>query len=174
MIGSVKSNIGHSEPASGLCSVAKVIIAMESGFIPPNINFNTPRKDIPAFFNGRINVVAEKTPWNGGLVGINSFGFGGANCHVLLNWNEKSKINNGLPEDDLPRLVVASGRTQEAVTVLLNDVSFIGILHNLLCHINNNLNYSSYQDHWIRNTCVYCKMFKQNKFLDIFIEDILL
>lgn len=125
LIGSVKSNIGHSEPASGLCSVAKVIIAMESGFIPPNINFNTPRKDISSFHNGRINVVADKTPWNGGLVGINSFGFGGANCHVLLNWNKKSKINNGLPEDDLPRLVVASGRTQEAVTVILNDVSFI-------------------------------------------------
>ncbi|CAI6352158.1 unnamed protein product [Macrosiphum euphorbiae] len=121
LIGSVKSNIGHSEPASGLCSVAKVIIAMESGFIPPNINFNTPREDITAFYNGRINVVADKTPWNGGLVGINSFGFGGANCHVLLNWNNKSKINNGLPEDDLPRLVVASGRTEEAVTSILKD-----------------------------------------------------
>lgn len=101
---------------------------METGFIPPNINFNTPREDITAFYNGRINVVAEKTPWNGGLVGINSFGFGGANCHVLLNWNQKSKVNHGLPEDDLPRLVVASGRTQEAVTILLNDVSFINIM----------------------------------------------
>lgn len=130
LIGSVKSNIGHSEPASGLCSVAKVIIAMESGFIPPNINFNIPRQDISAFHNGRINVVAEKTPWNGGLVGINSFGFGGANCHVLLNYNEKSKINNGLPEDDLPRLVVASGRTEEAVTVILNDVSFRNMISN--------------------------------------------
>lgn len=125
LIGSVKSNIGHSEPASGLCSVAKVIIAMESGFIPPNINFKIPRQDITAFHNGRINVVAEKTPWNGGLVGINSFGFGGANCHVLLNSNNKSKVNNGLPEDDLPRLVVASGRTEEAVTNILNDVSII-------------------------------------------------
>jgi len=96
---------------------------MESGYIPPNINLHTLRKDITSFFNGRINVVTEKTPWNGGLVGINSFGFGGANCHVLLDWNKKTKINNGLPEDDLPRLIVASGRTQEAVTVILNDVS---------------------------------------------------
>lgn len=73
-------------------------------------------------------MVADKTPWNGGMVGINSFGFGGANCHVLLNWNTKNKINNGLPEDDLPRLVLVSGRTQEAVNVILNDVSFIGII----------------------------------------------
>ncbi|XP_050425474.1 fatty acid synthase [Adelges cooleyi] len=122
LIGSVKSNIGHSEPASGLCSVAKVIIAMETGYIPPNINFNTPREDISSFFNGRISVVADKTPWNGGMVGINSFGFGGANCHVLLDWNKKNKINNGLPDDDLPRLVVASGRTEEAVSVMLNDL----------------------------------------------------
>ena len=55
-IGSVKSNLGHSEPASGLCSVAKVLIAMETGFIPPNINFHTPRADIDAFHNGKITV----------------------------------------------------------------------------------------------------------------------
>ncbi|CAH0385876.1 unnamed protein product [Bemisia tabaci] len=121
-IGSVKSNIGHSEPASGLCSVTKVVIAMETGFIPPNINFNTPRKDIDAFFNGKIKVVTDKTPWNGGMVGVNSFGFGGANCHVLLNWNEKTKVNGGAPEDDLPRLIPVSGRTEDAVEVLLKDI----------------------------------------------------
>lgn len=101
---------------------------METGFIPPNINFKVPREDIKSFHNGRIKVVDEKTPWNGGMVGINSFGFGGANCHVLLDWNKKSKINNGIPDDDLPRLVVVSGRTQEAVTIILNDVIFINIM----------------------------------------------
>ncbi|VVC40005.1 Hypothetical protein CINCED_3A009213 [Cinara cedri] len=138
LIGSVKSNIGHSEAVSGLCAIAKVIIAMESGYIPPNIHFNTPRKDITSFYNNRINVVTEKTSWNGGMVGINSFGYGGANSHVLLNWNEKNKINNGLPEDDLPRLVVASGRTEEAVTIILNDVlskpldkEYVRLLHDI-------------------------------------------
>lgn len=56
LIGSVKSNLGHSEPASGLCSVSKVVIAMESGFIPPNINLNEHRKDIDSFHNGKIKV----------------------------------------------------------------------------------------------------------------------
>lgn len=129
LIGSIKSNIGHTEPVSGLCSIAKVIIAMETRLIPPNINFNTPRKDVTALNNGRIKVIAEKTAWNGGIVGINSFGFGGANCHVLLDWNTKSKTKNGIPEDDLPRLVVASGRTEEAVAVILNDVSFVNIIN---------------------------------------------
>lgn len=67
--------------------------------------------------------MTEPTPWEGGMVGVNSFGFGGANCHVLLEWNSKSKINGGLPEDDIPRLVNVSGRTNEAVVNMLTFVS---------------------------------------------------
>lgn len=67
-------------------------------------------------------VVTDPTPWDGGLAGVNSFGFGGANCHVLLQSNPKKKINNGLPVDDLPRLIVTSGRTEEAVDSILTDV----------------------------------------------------
>lgn len=58
------------------------------------------------------------------MIGVNSFGFGGANCHVLLRWNEKEKINGGAPNDDIPRLVVVSGRTEEAVRVMLDEVGF--------------------------------------------------
>lgn len=67
-------------------------------------------------------MVTEPTPWDGGLAGVNSFGFGGANCHVLLSSNPKVKVNNGLPLDDLPRLVCTSGRTEEAVEVILSEV----------------------------------------------------
>jgi hypothetical protein len=41
---------------------------------------------------------------------------------VLLQWNEKEKVNGGAPTDLIPRLVVASGRTEEAVDVILKDV----------------------------------------------------
>lgn len=101
----------------------KIIIAMESGLIPPNINFESPMKGIKCFEEGKVEVVTEPTPWNGGYVGINSFGFGGANAHVLLKSHTKEKVNNGAPSDDLPRLVIASGRTLEAVETLLNHVS---------------------------------------------------
>ena len=67
--------------------------------------------------------MAEKQPWNGRLAGVNSFGFGGANAHILLQRNEKEKVNGGAPVDPIPRLVVASGRTEEAVDVILKDVS---------------------------------------------------
>uniref|UniRef100_T1ILW6 Fatty acid synthase n=1 Tax=Strigamia maritima TaxID=126957 RepID=T1ILW6_STRMM len=53
LIGSVKSNMGHSEPASGLCSIAKVIIAMESGEIPANLHFKDPNPHIPGLQDGK-------------------------------------------------------------------------------------------------------------------------
>lgn len=96
---------------------------METGFIPPNLHYNKPREGVKALEDGRIKVITELTPWELGYVGINSFGFGGANAHVLLRSNQKEKVNNGAPQDDLPRLVVVSGRTEEAVHTLLNDVS---------------------------------------------------
>jgi fatty acid synthase len=67
--------------------------------------------------------VTEKHPWNGCLAGISAFGFGGANAHILLQRNEKEKVNGGAPVDSIPRLVVVSGRTDEAVDVILKDVS---------------------------------------------------
>ncbi len=57
-------------------------------------------------------------------MGINNFGLGGVNGHILLNSNPKIKINDGEPIDNLPRLLVCSGRTEEAVNEILNDVNF--------------------------------------------------
>jgi len=101
----------------------KTVIAFETGFVPPNINYTSPRDDINALKNGRICVVQEPMPITNGYIGINSFGFGGANAHMILKWNRKQKVNNGAPNDDLPRLVILSGRTEESVKLFLNDVS---------------------------------------------------
>nr|XP_012224527.1 PREDICTED: fatty acid synthase-like [Linepithema humile] len=138
MVGSVKSNLGHAEPASGITQIAKVIIAFETGFVPPNINFTSPRNDIDALMDGSIRVITEAMPLKNGYVGINSFGFGGANAHMLLQWNVKKKINNGVPTDDLPRLVILSGRTEDSVKLFLNDivhqpidVEYIRLLHDI-------------------------------------------
>lgn len=56
LVGSVKSNMGHAEAAAGVGSISKVIIAMESGNIPPNINITNVRQDIEAFASGRMKV----------------------------------------------------------------------------------------------------------------------
>lgn len=96
---------------------------METKIIPPNIHYNRPREGLKALTDGRLKVVTEPTPWDGGYVGISSFGFGGANCHVVLKSHTKEKINNGAPSDDLPRLVTVSGRTEDSIKLFLNDVS---------------------------------------------------
>lgn len=62
LIGSVKSNMGHSEAAAGLCSIAKVVLAMERGVIPGNLHYRTPNPDIPALSDGRIKVLSLSLP----------------------------------------------------------------------------------------------------------------
>ncbi|CAH2052769.1 unnamed protein product, partial [Iphiclides podalirius] len=122
MIGSVKSNLGHSEPASGLCSIAKLCIAYSTGYLPPNLHFKVPREGVAALAENRLQVVTEKQPWNRGMTGVNSFGFGGANAHVLLKNVARDKVNKGMPFDDLPRLACVSGRTESAVARILDDL----------------------------------------------------
>uniref|UniRef100_A0A8B9P5E4 Fatty acid synthase n=1 Tax=Apteryx owenii TaxID=8824 RepID=A0A8B9P5E4_APTOW len=119
LIGSTKSNMGHPEPASGLAALAKVILSLEHGLWAPNLHFNTPNPDIPALQDGSLQVVCKPTPVKGGLVSINSFGFGGSNAHVILRPNEKKR--QPLETCNLPRLVQICGRTQEAVEILIQE-----------------------------------------------------
>uniref|UniRef100_T1H8C9 Fatty acid synthase n=1 Tax=Rhodnius prolixus TaxID=13249 RepID=T1H8C9_RHOPR len=136
LIGSVKSNMGHSEPASGLCSLAKVLVAMETNTIPANLHFKQPNQEIPALSDGRLQVVDKNWDWNGGIAAINSFGFGGANVHLILRSNPKPKSTP--VKDNIPRLVAVSGRTYEAVDSFLTkientprDDDFITLIHDI-------------------------------------------
>lgn len=64
-----------------------------------------------------MQVVARNTPWDGGLVAVNSFGFGGANAHVILE--SDSRRRPAAAAYAAPRLLVASGRSDDAVRELL-------------------------------------------------------
>ncbi|KAH8409664.1 hypothetical protein KR222_001306 [Zaprionus bogoriensis] len=138
LVGSVKSNVGHSEAASGICSLVKACFAFETGVIPPNINFTEVKPSILPLSEGRLIVVKDCTPLPKPYIGINSFGFGGANAHAILKANPKSKVNHGLPEDDLPRIVTWAGRSEDACNEIFNaiekkplDAEFIGLLQNI-------------------------------------------
>lgn len=66
-------------------------------------------------------MVDRNTPWEGGLVAVNSFGFGGANAHIILE-SERGPVRAARPAlapAPVPRLVLASGRTEPAVAELL-------------------------------------------------------
>lgn len=60
LLGSVKSNAGHSESSSGVMSVVKALFAFESGVIPGNIKFCRPNRNIPSLLNGQIEVNSFK------------------------------------------------------------------------------------------------------------------
>uniref|UniRef100_A0A2M4A7X9 Fatty acid synthase n=1 Tax=Anopheles triannulatus TaxID=58253 RepID=A0A2M4A7X9_9DIPT len=111
---------------------------MQTNVIPPNINYTEPRTDVPSLLNGKLKVVDKPTPLTGPLVAVNSFGFGGGNAHALLHSSMKKKLNGGFPTDGLPRLVVWSGRTMEAVDVVLEslknqrfDSELYALVHNI-------------------------------------------
>lgn len=86
-VGSVKTNIGHLEGASGLAAIIKAVKSLETGTIAPNLEFEKGNPIID-FEAARIRVPTEITPWPvDGLrrVSVNSFGYGGANGHVILD-----------------------------------------------------------------------------------------
>ncbi|HYZ34853.1 MAG TPA: polyketide synthase, partial [Crenalkalicoccus sp.] len=85
-VGSVKTNIGHAEPASGLAGLLKAMLVLERGRIPPSLHFETPNPAIDFdALNLRVPTAAERLPGGArALAGVNSFGFGGTNACALL------------------------------------------------------------------------------------------
>lgn len=103
---------------TGAVSVCKIIIAMQTGIIPPNLHYKTPNPLIPGLVDGRLKVVTEPMKWNSTVCGLNCFGFGGQNSHLVLRGNPKVR---DVKIDD-PRLVIYMGRTEEAATHAMNYV----------------------------------------------------
>lgn len=87
LVGSVKSAIGHLEAAAGVAGLIKTVLALEARRLPANLHFQTPNPAIP-FERLRLRVVDRMTPLPAApaelLAGVNSFGYGGANAHVVL------------------------------------------------------------------------------------------
>lgn len=69
-----------------------------------------------------VKVVNKNCDFDGSYVALNSFGFGGANAHVLLKSNSKQK--SASISHNIPRLVTVSGRTGEAVNNMLKKVHY--------------------------------------------------
>ncbi len=87
LIGSVKTNLGHLETAAGVAGLLKAMLVLKHGVIPPSLHFNEPSPHID--FEGlklRLPTELEPFPETDGprMAGVNSFGFGGANAHVIL------------------------------------------------------------------------------------------
>lgn len=84
VLGSVKSMIGHAMPAAGAAGMIKAVLAVHHGVAPPTLHAAEPH---PALSDTRFRLLAGAEPWEGtGLrrAGVNAFGFGGINAHVVL------------------------------------------------------------------------------------------
>ena len=87
-LGSVKSNMGHLESAAGIAGLLKTLLALNKGIIPPNLHFDKPNQFID-FDSYNLKVVSQQTPISSGaLAGVSSFGFGGANAHIIVKGAE--------------------------------------------------------------------------------------
>ena len=122
LIGSVKTNIGHMEAASGLGGVLKAMLALEHDALPPSLHSEelTPHIDFEAL---NLKVAQELTPLprvDGmrRLAGVNSFGFGGTNSHVILADAPKAKTASIATP---PAYLVLSAHSRAALAALTAD-----------------------------------------------------
>jgi len=113
VIGSVKTNIGHLEPAAGIASLIKVVLMLQRGAIPPHLHFeqlNPECRADPASFD----IPRQLQPWNKPrrYAGINSFGFGGTLVHAIIG---AAPYAADIPTEAPWHLVTVSARSRQAL-----------------------------------------------------------
>ncbi|WP_026906950.1 type I polyketide synthase [Paucisalibacillus globulus] len=128
-IGSVKSNIGHLEAAAGIASIIKVLLGFKHSTIPANLNFNTPNPFID-WEKSSIHVVNQNMKWTDPIkrAGINGFGFGGSNAHIILTESDNQVDEETASLSDLESgyILKLTGKTSHALeTNGLNSLNFI-------------------------------------------------
>ncbi|WP_051871528.1 hybrid non-ribosomal peptide synthetase/type I polyketide synthase [Streptomyces sclerotialus] len=121
LVGSVKTNLGHLEPAAGVTGLIKVVLGLNHDLIPPHRGLSeiNPEIDLDRL---KIAVPADGLPWTPGermrRAGVSSFGASGTNAHVIVEEAPASAA------DDLPRqdpgtcVLPLSARTADGVTEL--------------------------------------------------------
>jgi phthiocerol/phenolphthiocerol synthesis type-I polyketide synthase E len=115
VLGSVKSNIGHLEVASGITGLVKTILCLENKAIPPTLHYTTPNPELnldrtPFVIQNRYAAWESDGPRR---AGVSSFGVGGTNVHVVL---EEAPHAVAAPAATGPQVLLLSARSPEALT----------------------------------------------------------
>jgi 3-oxoacyl-(acyl-carrier-protein) synthase/malonyl CoA-acyl carrier protein transacylase/phosphopantetheinyl transferase len=131
-IGSVKSMIGHAMPAAGIASIIKTALALYYDILPPTLHCDSPTETMKST---RFEPSLESITWSeSGLplvAGVNAFGFGGINAHVVLKaYSQKRRITSDLtpsllPDDKL--LLLARANVEELVRALETQDTTLGV-----------------------------------------------
>lgn len=138
-LGSVKTNIGHLDTAAGIAGLIKTVMALRHKQIPPSLNFENPNPRIE-FANSPFYVNDKLTEWTAGEMprraGVNSFGIGGTNAHVILE-EAPSIQSSGASRPE--HLLVLSARTSVAL-----DSATTNLLEHFKQHADLNLADAAY------------------------------
>ncbi|NLC70194.1 MAG: alpha/beta fold hydrolase, partial [Desulfuromonadaceae bacterium] len=122
-IGSVKTNIGHLDAASGIAGLIKTIKALEYGQIPPLLHFTAPNPAID-FANSPFFAAERLIPWKKGRTprraGVSSFGIGGTNAHVIL---EEAPLLDSGPSHRPHRLLLLSAQGESALDRMAHNLA---------------------------------------------------
>jgi acyl transferase domain-containing protein/acyl-CoA synthetase (AMP-forming)/AMP-acid ligase II/acyl carrier protein len=122
-LGSVKTNIGHLEPAAGIAGLIKVLLALEHGVIPPTIHFEQPNPRV-AFDDTPFFVNTVPLEWEGPTprrAGVSSFGMGGTNVHLVVEQAPTSTSANG--SAPAPCWLPVSARSVTALAAALDQLA---------------------------------------------------
>lgn len=119
-IGSVKTNIGHTEAAAGIAGLIKAALALKHNFIPSSLHFRVPNPDIP-WQTGVVAVQRAGGPWPGDAphhAGVSAFGITGTNAHVVLEEAPPEATAEPAQPDHRAHLLAFSARSAEALSAL--------------------------------------------------------
>lgn len=115
-LGSVKTNIGHTDAAAGVVGLIKATLAVEHGLIPPSLNFQDPNPECD-FEHSPFYVSTALTPWPSGYsprrAGVSSFGMGGTNVHAIVQAPPAAATLPASPAR--PELIMLSARSETAL-----------------------------------------------------------
>ncbi|UNK19972.1 SDR family NAD(P)-dependent oxidoreductase [Paenibacillus sp. N3/727] len=121
-IGSVKSNAGHLDCASGLAGLVKAILMLKHKQLLPTLHFEVPNRKIN-FISSPVYINDKLVPWEtesgSRRCGVSSFGMSGTNCHLVL---EEAPVLQRMEESAAPvRLLTVSAKNKEGVMRLIKD-----------------------------------------------------
>jgi len=120
LIGSVKTNIGHLEAGAGMAGLIKTCLVASNRQVPANLHFEDPNPDVPfQEFGLQIPTETTKLPNDDFLLGVNSFGFGGTNGHVVIAPPPVRASQSDPAAGITPNLLCLSARSEAALGELV-------------------------------------------------------